>query len=320
MHSKTLNLILDRWALIGGVLIDLVLNVISFVTTGPDLVSKLALGLLAVIVVLFSVRAYLKEKKALWLMLAFVATFYDVSFTMATTAAKTEAVEGEDLELKRLTAQADEARETLKAREAGYNEIGSGYRSELAVRDQGIKDARAAVERAEAKREEYLKQKKTIHDETEALTADRIYYAIPEAIKAGRWIQLLITILVFFGLQWTIALAAKTEKEKPQEAVKEKKKAPAIKREIPKHVVQLWVKMAWYRYSQGKADRVPAEGEIRAVFNKREIPFLDPWHGILMDKARALGFVDESGKIKAKEPEVKKALDKAIQIKDEVKE
>jgi len=200
----------DFWSLIVGVAISMILNVVVFFTISPDLITAIGMVCLAPIVVLFSVRGWIKGGilgKTLWAMFVLVEVFSGISFALASTdlQAKTGAV---DTELTRLTDKVSHDQTALDDLQAKYNAIGEGFRSELTVRQTAIAEARKALESSESARREYLATKAEGGKEAAVLTSDKVFNAIPEAISGGRWIQTVFFSLIFCGLALTVISAA----------------------------------------------------------------------------------------------------------------
>ena len=200
----------DGTALAFGVAISLILNVVVFFVISPDWITAIGMVCLAPIVVLFSVRGWIKGGvigKTLWAMFVIVEVFSGISFALASTdlQAKTE---GTDTELVRLTAKVEHDQTALDELQSKYNSIGEGFRSELTVRQTAIAEARKALESSEDVRREYLAKKSKNGKEGGVLTSDKVFNAIPEAIASGRWIETVFFSLIFIGLALTILSAA----------------------------------------------------------------------------------------------------------------
>lgn len=205
--------VLDVGALALAVVIDLLLNLVVFVTIAPDLWTQIGMGALAFVVVAFGLRGWIKGGvigKTLWATFALVATFSDLSFALYATDVQTQSA-GQDSELVRLTDKVDHDQKILDELQAGYNSIGSGFRSELAERQRAIEAARKALDSSSEKRSNYI----TLHRSEAkgpALTAGGLFSAIPDACTRGRWIQLVFFGLLFVGLQSTLVVSATSAK------------------------------------------------------------------------------------------------------------
>jgi hypothetical protein len=198
-----LEMIIDSGSLSFAVVIDLVLNGIGFWIIGPEPIMKIGMVCISFIVVLFSVRAWIKGDKLLWAMFALVASFMDLSFILLAT----------DVQSKNSgkTVQETELEDSL-TKESGYLESlhslqlknGQGYAHQ-------ISDQQNVVDRAKKALEDY--RSAPVHEETKMVAA-KVFTAIPDAISSerwDRWIALSILSLVFIGLQLTIISAAGTK-------------------------------------------------------------------------------------------------------------
>lgn len=195
LHS-IFDWLVDGGALILAVMIDLVLNVVVFVTIAPDALTKVGMAGLAFLVVLFSVRGWIKggiDGKALWALFALVTVFSDLSFALYTTDVQSRTAG--DSELVRLKGEATKAGAYLEALQSRQLEKGQGYA-------QQILDAREALGKANESVSSHVTVKSV------SLTADGVFSAIPDAVKRGRWIELAFFSLIFVGLALTILSAA----------------------------------------------------------------------------------------------------------------
>ena len=198
--KKFLDGLLDSGALWFAVVIDLVLNGIGFWLIGPDPVMKIGMVCISFIVVLFSVRAWMKRDKLLWAMFALVASFMDTSFLLLATDVQSENL-GVDAELARLDGEIKKASDYLEKLQALQIEKGQGYA-------QQVRDQTATVQKAKDDRQAYVDRPK-IETGTK-MSAKRVATAIPDAVMSGkwdRWIFLALFVTVFMGLQLTIISA-----------------------------------------------------------------------------------------------------------------
>lgn len=207
---KWFDLAIDGVALVLAVVIDIVLNFVVFTVIAPDLLTKIGMGALSFVVVLFGLRGWIKGGwigLTLWAMFAIVVTFSDLSFALYVTGVQTESA-GVDTELERLTSKVDHDQTALDLLQAQYNAIGSGFRTELSVRQNAITEARKALESSEAERRSHIATMSKNESKQAVLTADGVFSAIPDSIASGRWIQLVFFALIFLGLQGTLIVSA----------------------------------------------------------------------------------------------------------------
>lgn len=193
-----LSFLVDTGSLGFAVFIDLILNGIGFWIIGPDPIMKIGMVCVSVIVVLFSVRAWIKRNVTLWAMFALVASFMDSSFVLAATDVQ-NANTGSDAELTRLADNEKKAQEYLDSLRALQLERGEGYRTQ-------VQDAISAVDAAHAARIAWSGNK----TERVEMSSGKVFTAIPDAVASGRWdrwIALALCMLIFPGLQLTIVSA-----------------------------------------------------------------------------------------------------------------
>ena len=201
-----LDIAQDAGALTLAIVIDIILNAVVFFVIAPDFVTRIGMVCLSLIVVLFSLRGWVKGGivgKSLWAMFALVATFSDISFALSATDLQAKTA-GVDTELVRMTAIVDHDQGVLDKLQLGYDSIGSGFRSELAERQKAIIEARKAFEASSLVRREHLASIEKAPKEAPALTSDRVFSSIPDSVKDGRWIPLVFFSFIFLGLQLTI--------------------------------------------------------------------------------------------------------------------
>ena len=204
--KHTVHTILD-WMIDGGalalaVVIDLVLNVVVFVTIAPDALTRIGMAGLAFLVVLFGLRGWLKggwQGRSLWALFAIVATFSDLSFALYTTDVQSKTAT--DTELVRLQGEAKSASDYLESLQSLQLEKGQGYA-------QQVKDAREALGKANEAVSSYHAKETSV-----GLTASGVFSAIPDSVTRGRWIELAFFSLIFIGLQLTIVSSATIVKD-----------------------------------------------------------------------------------------------------------
>jgi Spy/CpxP family protein refolding chaperone len=175
-------------------------TVLMFVTVTPGIWAKMVMGALGASVVLFSVRALAKKKNGLYLLIAVLMTFSDVSLYLSLTAEQSHQVASEnDPELKRLQRATDEARGDLSELIAQQDEANS--RATLDALALQIAEARSDLRAAKDAEANYNPNHET------AVNASELFMAIPTAITSGslgRWMTLVFASLVAIILQLTI--------------------------------------------------------------------------------------------------------------------
>lgn len=201
--STILDWLLDGGALILAIAIDLVLNVIVFVTIAPEFWTQIGMGGLAFLVVLFGLRGWIKggwAGQSLWALFALVATFSDLSFALYVTDVQSHTSKSSDTELTRLTDEAKKASEYLESLQSLQLKNGQGYAQQVKDARQAQGDANAAV----------LSYRPSV---TAPLTSSGVFSAIPDSVRSGRWVELVFFVLIFLGLQLTIVSSASVVKE-----------------------------------------------------------------------------------------------------------
>lgn len=194
-----MNTLIDSGSLWFAVILDLILNGIGFWIIGPEPVMKVGMVCVSVIVVLFSVRAWIKRDKLLWMMFALVASFMDASYVLLATDVQSEN-SGADTELVRLDKQVADDTQYLNDLKAMQLKNGQGYATQ-------ITDARTALDKSILARRQYISLPKLPEV---SMSAKRVFTAIPDAIFSSRWdrwIALGVMLLIFSGLQLTIISA-----------------------------------------------------------------------------------------------------------------
>jgi len=204
---RFIDFIIDGGSLIFAVAVDLVLNGIGFWVIGPDPVMKIGMVCVSVIVVLFSVRAWVKQNIVLWAMFAFVASFMDASFILVATDVQ-DKNNSTDTELISLTSAENRAQAYLDNLRELQLQKGEGYRTQ-------IQDALSALDSARSQRLQYIA--KPIKATEVVMTSSKVFTAIPDAANSGkwdRWIALILCALIFPGLQLTIISATGVKYER----------------------------------------------------------------------------------------------------------
>lgn len=193
-----LQWVIDKASLGLAILFDLVINGIGFWIIGPDLILKIGMLCISSVIILFSVNAWVRRLFILWFMFASVTSFMDTSLFLAGTDLQSE-ITKEDPELATLTHQLSVSQAYLEALQAKQIEKGEGYKIQ-------IDEATANRDKAKRDRDSYIASPKRDN----GLSADKIFTAIPDAVMSGkwsRWIPLILSILIFPGLQLTIVSA-----------------------------------------------------------------------------------------------------------------
>lgn len=218
---EILNLFLDQFGLWIALIIQISVMTISMSLLGYQIAIKIGFVLVGFVVVLFAVRAWMKGKgfknRLLWGLFAFVSVFFSWSFAIVGTDVQTEATEIEitvesDPRLNLLNDRIEENNEKLSEAQRQYDLpdlSGNHYeywRGKISEYENTLSelqddyDARfAAIESGELTQD--------AREIAGAITADRLFYAIPDAARTGRIIELIIFGAIFIGLEITIITA-----------------------------------------------------------------------------------------------------------------
>lgn len=241
---KRLNNIIDFLGIIVPLIVDLVMNVISFSLLAPDFITKIAFIALAIMIVIFVPRAWSKRQYLSYAIFVVVVVFADWSFTLATTGEniKTESASVyEDAELLRLRGNIEKSEAIIENLHQQYHE---------AQRRETMTELNAQIEAETARRDKYENEYKmqleviTKKAEKNNLVADDIFNAIPSAIKNRRYIPLIIWFFVFVGVQLVVATSIDNRDTATEPAPVIKKNTRFTDEEI-----KIFVHTGWYNVS-----------------------------------------------------------------------
>ena len=241
---KRLNNIIDFLGIIVPLIVDLVMNVISFSLLAPDTITKIAFIALAIMIVIFVPRAWSKRQYLSYAIFVVVVVFADWSFTLATTGknikAESALVYG-DAELLRLRGNIEKSESIIENLHQQYHE---------AQRRETMTELNAQIEAETARRDKYENEYKiqleviTKKAEKNNLVADDIFNAIPSAIKNRRYIPLIIWFFVFVGVQLVVATSIDNRDTAIEPAPVPKKNTRFTDEEI-----KIFVHTGWYNVS-----------------------------------------------------------------------
>jgi hypothetical protein len=210
-------------AFLVAIFIDLGLNIVSMATIAPAGLYVVAFIGIAFLTVLFAVQAWIKRNYILWVVLAFITLFFDVSFILASTELKSESITiivtaSSDPELKRIETAIEEATDDKirldeqfeqSSRESTVNailEAMEANRARLDQLNQQYNDRLSRIESGELT--------ETTREQTQELSARVVFYALPLAAEKGRWLEIIIWLLIFGSLQFIIVRSAGDQEEK----------------------------------------------------------------------------------------------------------
>ena len=244
---KKLNNIIDFLGIIIPLIVDLVMNIVSFSILAPDFLSRIAFIALAIMIVVFVPRAWSKRQFISYAIFVSVVVFADWSFTLATTGEKinTTAAITQDAELERLRGNIDKTELKIEDLHKQYYE--ANKRDTLAELNAQIQFEQNRLQKLEADYEARLK-----HTEQNAtkntLTAEDIFNAIPNAIKERRIIPLVVWFLVFLGVQLVVATSIDIKEE--HKSAQSEPVEVQLKQTLPNNItledVKQWVHGSYY--------------------------------------------------------------------------
>lgn len=289
-----LHKLLDTPALAAAMLVDFALVGISLFVIAPGPIEKAGMVLLALVVVLFSVRGWVignRLGKALWVCFALASFFIDLSFALVATDVQAQATV--DQELVRLTEKVDEAEKSVVDLQGQYDRAGT-----RATMDQ----LQAQIDTAEAKAAKYRQDRESRLNRFESggskeITSSALSTAIPDAIasgKPGRITFLVLFSLIFAGLQLTMITAASASFAVQSDIIKPD--TVVHKQRAANNDVARFVKVTWTYLRNGRSDAVVNRTSFEKLMKKSPNPVsMETWDS-LMTKAVSLGLI-KNGRI-----------------------
>jgi hypothetical protein len=264
--TNKLHRLLDTPALVIAMAVDLALVGISLIVIATGVIERIGMALLALVVVLFAVRAWVKGGrmgKILWACFALSAFFLDLSFVLVVTDVQSTATV--DKELERLTARQDAAEAQVAALQQQYDAAVS-----RATMDQLADQIKIAEQKGEAYRRDRQERLGRVEaGETKPITSAALSTAIFDAASSGRPGRitfLVLFALIFAGLQLTMITAAgasfaeKIEHPEPVDT-----QPVAHRRRFATDDVSRWVSVTWNYVRNGRSADAPVS---RASFEK----------------------------------------------------
>lgn len=242
---KKLNNVIDFLGIIVPLVVDLVMNIVSFSILAPDMLSRIAFIALAVMIVIFVPRSWSKRQFLSYAIFVSVVVFADWSFTLATTGEKinTTQVITQDAELERLRGNIDKTEAKIEDLHRQYYE--ANRRETLQELNAQIEFEQNRLNKLESDYEVRL-NKTELQAEKNQLTAEDIFNAIPNAIKQRRFIPLIVWFLVFLGVQLVVATSIdihEDSKALPDKPALEPIKLPD---DITYNDIKSWVHGSYY--------------------------------------------------------------------------
>lgn len=241
---KRLNNIIDFLGIIIPLVVDLVMNIVSFSILAPDFLSRIAFVALAVMIVIFVPRSWSKRQFLSYAIFVSVVVFADWSFTLATTTetTSTTAIIAQDTELERLRGNLEATERKIENLHKQYYE--ANKRETLQELNAQIQFEQNRLNKLEADYEARL-HKTEQQASKNKLSAEDIFMAIPNAIKHKKIIPLIVWFLVFLGTQLVVATSIDIHENSNTEPI-EVKLSPKLPDNITLEDVKQWIHGSYY--------------------------------------------------------------------------
>lgn len=302
---KKLNNIIDFLGIIIPLVVDLVMNIVSFSILAPDFLSRIAFVALAIMIVIFVPRSWSKRQFLSYAIFVSVVVFADWSFTLATTtdtAPSTTAIVQEDTELERLRGNLEATERKIENLHKQYYE--ANKRETLQELNAQIQFEQNRLQKLEADYEARLHKTEQQANKNK-LTAEDIFMAIPNAIKHKKIIPLIVWFLVFLGTQLVVATSIDIHADadnKPVAVPEEPRTNILQKYNITTEDVKKWVHGSYYHITnQGSNLILSMENFLRLLpdFNMNKYTLIkniaeqnnviDKYgHALIIDEAEAV--------------------------------
>lgn len=285
---KKLNNIIDFLGIIIPLIVDLVMNIVSFSILAPDILSRIAFVALAIMIVIFVPRSWAKRQYISYIIFVSVVVFADWSFTLATTTETVTIQEAviNDSELTRLRGNIEKTELKIEDLHKQYYE--ANKRDTLAELNKQIEFEQSRLNKLE---DEYNARLKNTEQKAErtSLSSDDIFMAIPNAIKHKKIIPLIVWFLVFLGTQLVVATSIDNKNEAALEPT------PAPKKLLPANIteedIKKWVHISYYQVTnQGNNLILNLENYVKLDNN-----FDEKKYNIIYKLAMQSGVIDRYG-------------------------
>lgn len=285
---KKLNNIIDFLGIIIPLIVDLVMNIVSFSILAPDILSRIAFVALAIMIVIFVPRSWAKRQYISYIIFVSVVVFADWSFTLATTTETVTVQEAviNDSELTRLRGNIEKTELKIEDLHKQYYE--ANKRDTLAELNKQIEFEQSRLNKLE---DEYNARLKNTEQKAErtSLSSDDIFMAIPNAIKHKKIIPLIVWFLVFLGTQLVVATSIDNKNEAALEPT------PAPKKLLPANIteedIKKWVHISYYQVTnQGNNLILNLENYVKLDNN-----FDEKKYNIIYKLAMQSGVIDRYG-------------------------
>lgn len=283
---RKLNNIIDFLGIIVPLIVDLVLNIVSFSILAPDLLSRIAFIALAVMIVVFVPRSWSKRQFLSYAIFVSVVVFADWSFTLATTGEHNDAaaVVQQDAELERILTNIDKTELKIEDLHKQYYE---------AVKRETMQELNAQIEFEQNRLQKLEADYETRLNKTEQkanknqLTAEDIFGAIPEAWRERRYIPLIVWLLVFLGTQLVVATSIDIHEEEETEA------KPVVTNPdgVTAEDIRQWVHVSYYHVTNQGSNLILNKENFFRLFPS----FDEDKYGKIRKRAEQSGVIDKFG-------------------------
>jgi len=331
-----LERIIDTGGLIVALVVDIVMNVICFYTLAPDALTAVAFVSIGVMIVLFVFRSWSKNQIPAWIVFVAVVFFFDYSFTLEATRAQANEDPNavyDDIEVSRLDSEMKKIDSSIEGLRTEYSkamkretlsEINEAIKAEQTKRDQYELDRKSRINKIASKSK---------------MTSTSIFNAIPNAARDGRIIPLIVFGLIFAGLQFIISSSVDRKGKKSPIAAPGEPVIPApielhsdvipappatepakiepipvivpapvlvippepLKSTIPSDLIEIFVKLSWYRLRMRTADFITPEDVFFDFIDRQKRVFTKEVYKILVQKCIDLQITDIRGCILVKD-------------------
>lgn len=222
IHTPIILKIIGQFGLYVALSIDLASGLAFYLSISVDQLTMVALVLISLVAVLYKIKAFWEGKKGLWLIFAICTWYTGVSYLSNSLIVQSEQVRKQEssakIDFTEINNDIKKAKNNLDELNINYRDIGTGYRSELAVRLEGIKEAKKTVEELEAKKERMQSKKEVRSIE---INSSETLIAIPKAFTSkntGIIIGTIIFMILFLGLELAIISSINPKKHQKDES------------------------------------------------------------------------------------------------------
>jgi hypothetical protein len=215
----------------------------------PDNLSKIGFIGISIMIVLFIAISYAENNKVLWIFCVSVVFFFDLSYILISTKTQTENITVQnDTELSRINTE-------ITNYETSLNDLRDQYKQ--AHTRETMDQLNDQINKTDQKIQTDKQQRDQRYSEVESgkivknpINTDKIFGAIPESFKDGRYLQAIVFAMICGIIQAMIvfSLHKTADQKKELEKVKEENEKPKIvrkQRSYQKKHIDLWVQLNW---------------------------------------------------------------------------